>query len=117
MKAIRPALQNRELLPHQLYQMLVLEIPRGANDHVVGDKETAIVIEQELMLESPYCLFCAKDRLAKRVILPEILGEDLVHEVIGIVLVHLDFFEDDAPFASDFLFVENRVQNDVADDV
>ena len=50
-------------------------------------------------------------------VFPEILGEDFVDEVVGIVLVHLDFFEDDAALAADVAGVENRVQHQVAENV
>ena len=50
-------------------------------------------------------------------ILPEILGEDLVDEVVGIVLVHLDFFHDDAAFASDVSGIKNRVENQIAQNI
>src|SRR6266404_1209923 len=50
-------------------------------------------------------------------VLPEILSEDLMDEVIGIVLIHLDFFQDDATLASDVLGIENRIQHQVAEHV
>ena len=37
----------------------------------------------------------------KRMVLPEILGEQLVDQVVGRVLDHLDLFEDDLLFALD----------------
>ncbi len=34
-------------------------------------------------------------------VFPEVLGEDFVDEVVGIVLVHLDLFQNDAALAGD----------------
>jgi hypothetical protein len=46
-------------------------------------------------------------------IFPEILGEDFVDEVIGIVFVHFDFFEDHAAFAGDVIGGECGMQDEV----
>jgi hypothetical protein len=45
--------------------------------------------------------------LPSGVVFPEILGEDLVDEVVGIVLIHFDFFENDAALAGDIVLIEN----------
>ena len=50
-------------------------------------------------------------------VLEEVLGEDLVHQVVGIVLVHLDLFQDDAALARDLLGVEDRMQHHVAENI
>ena len=39
--------------------------------------------------------FCAEDRTPERMIGPERGHEDLVHQIVGSVLDHLDFLEDD----------------------
>ena len=48
---------------------------------------------------------------------PEILGEELVDQILGIVLSHANFFEDDGFFAVDFVFGEFRIQNHVREHV
>ena len=55
--------------------------------------------------------------MPERMVFPEILGEDFVDQVVGIVLVHLDLFEDDAALAADVLGIEDRVQHQVAEHV
>src|SRR4029077_3561024 len=50
-------------------------------------------------------------------ILPEVLREDLVDEVVGVVLIHLDFFHDHAALASDVGAIEYWIQYQVAEDV
>ena len=50
-------------------------------------------------------------------VLPEILGENLVHQVVGIVLVHLDLFEDYAALTHDVIVVEDRVQHQVGENI
>ena len=46
-------------------------------------------------------------------VFPETLGENLVHQVVGVVLVHLDLFENHATLARDVFVVENGVQHQV----
>ena len=38
-------------------------------------------------------------------------------EVVGIVLIHLDLFQDHAFFPRDVLGIENRVQHQIAEDI
>ena len=40
-------------------------------------------------------------------IFPEVLSKDFVDEVVGIVLVHLDLFQNDAALAQDVFIVED----------
>ena len=48
---------------------------------------------------------------------PERLGEELVHEIVGRVLDHLDLFEDDLLLALDVVGREHRVRHEVGEDV
>ena len=50
-------------------------------------------------------------------IFPEILGKDLVDEVIGIILVHLDLFEDHAALAGNVVCRECGVQHQVGENL
>ena len=50
-------------------------------------------------------------------VLEEVLGKQLVNEVVGIVLVHLDFFQNHAALAGDLAGREHRIQHHVAQDV
>ena len=46
-------------------------------------------------------------------ILPEVLGKDLVYQVVRIIFVHLDLFENDAALANDVFVCKDRVKNEV----
>ena len=72
---------------------------------------------QRVLLEAADGFAGAEDGLAERVALPEILHEDFVDQRVGIVLVHLDFFEDHAALAGDFFGGEDGVQHEVGEDV
>ncbi len=55
--------------------------------------------------------------MAERVVFPESLGEDFVDEIVGVVLVHLDLFEDDAALAGDFIAGEDGVEHEVGEHI
>jgi hypothetical protein len=55
-----------------------------------------------------------EDRPAERVPGPQRLGEQVVHEVVGRVLVHVDLLEDHLPLALEVLPVEDRALEHVA---
>jgi hypothetical protein len=50
-------------------------------------------------------------------IFPEVLGEQFVHEDVGIIFVNFDFFEDDAAFAFDLSCSEGGIEDEVGEDV
>ena len=50
-------------------------------------------------------------------IFPEILGKDFVDEVIGIVFVHFNFFEDDAAFSGNVFGGEGGMQDEVGENL
>ena len=50
-------------------------------------------------------------------ICPEVLGEQLVDEIVRRVLDHLDLFEDDLLLALDVVCAERRTHDDVGEDV
>ena len=75
------------------------------------------MIAQTLLGDRLDAVLRAENWPAERVPLPERLREDLVHEVVGRVLDHLDFFEDDLLFALDVDLVKGGSQDDVRQDV
>src|ERR1700734_2931026 len=89
----------------------------GGKDHVAGLEALLEEADEGVLLEAANGFASAEDRLAEGVTLPEVLGKDFVDEGIGTVLVHFDFFEDDAALAGDFLGGEDRVEDEVGEDV
>src|SRR4029077_14223950 len=73
--------------------------------------------EDGVLVELANGLLGAQYGLAEWVVFPEILREYLMDEVVRIVFVHLDLFEDHAFFASDVFGFEYRIQDNVAEDV
>ncbi len=82
-----------------------------------GAKRCAYASTTDGPLEALHGFFGAQDRLAERMILPEILGKDFVDEIVGIIFVHLDLFDDHAAFADDVGGIEDGIQNQVAQNI
>jgi hypothetical protein len=71
----------------------VIQVASCSNDDVSRLDVATVVMLQQRLVEPADRILCPQNRLSQRMILLEILGEDLMDEVIGIVLIHLDLFE------------------------
>ena len=96
---------------------VVVEVAGGGEDHVARGEAAGVVVEDDLLVEAGDGLDGAEDGAAEGVALPEVLGEGLVDEVVGVVLVHLDLFEDDALLAGDVVGGEGGVEDEVGEKV
>ena len=102
-ESVLRGLQVFEVFDYQIDELVVVEVSGGGYDDVAGGEAVSIGLEHGRALEFLHRFFGSEDRLAERMIFPEILGEDFVDEVVGIVFVHFDLFEDHAAFAGDVL--------------
>ena len=96
---------------------VVVEVAGGGEDHVARGEAAGVVVEDDLLGEAGDGLGGAEDGAAEGVALPEVLGEGLVDEVVGVVLVHLDLFEDDALLAGEVVGGEGGVEDEVGEEV
>src|SRR6266704_3264523 len=116
-EAVAHWLHVPEVFANQVHELLVLQMAGGADDQIAWSEALLVEIEYRLAFKFLNCILRSKDRLAERVIFPEILRENFVDEIIGVVLVHLDFFENHTAFAADVLNVKDRIQHQVAEPV
>ena len=106
-----------ESLLHQLADAIVFEIADGGHDQVRRGVRVAKIIAEEVDVERFDRFTRAENRPPQRVVFPEALREELVDEVVGRVLDHLDLFDDDFLLALDVLGAERRVADDIGEDV
>jgi hypothetical protein len=106
-----------EVFDYQVDELVMIEMSGGSYDDVAGGEAVGVGVEHGLALEFLYGFFCAQDGLAQRVIFPEVLSEDFVDEVVGVILVHLDLFEDYAALASDVLGGECGMQDEIGENL
>src|SRR5208283_4039860 len=117
MEAILRGLEVLEVLDHEIDEMVVVEMSGGGYDDVARGEAVGVGFEHSLALELLHGFFGSQDRLAQGVVLPEIMSEDFVDEVVGIVLVHFDLFEDDAAFAGYVLGGECGMKHQVGENL
>src|SRR5208282_3638235 len=86
-------LQVLKMLHHEIDELIVIQMPGSSDYDVAGSETVRISIEHGLALEFLYRFFRSQDRLAERMIFPEILRENFMDEIIRVVFVHLDLFE------------------------
>ena len=103
--------------PTRCINWLVGEIAGGGDDDVIRGVPLAEPVVQSGALEGIDRFARAENGFAEGVAAPEIFGEELVNEVLGIVAGHFDFFEDHGFFARDFIGRKGRSENHVGDDV
>ncbi len=95
----------------------MLEIAGRRNNDILRGVRTFEVIGQPALINRLDAFLRAENRTAERVAFPEGLREDFVHEIVGRILDHLDFFDDDLLFALDVDLVKCRPQDDVRQNV
>ena len=110
----------RRVLERALEQFLhapVFEIADGDDDEVRRDVGLREICLQRLLVERADALRRAEDRTAERMVAPEAFREDLVDQIVGRVLDHLDLFEDHLLLALDVFFGEQRIADQIGEDV
>jgi hypothetical protein len=100
-----------------VHQPGVLQIPRGRNDDVVRRIPRVKAFEKRVPRKLRHRFGRAQNRQAQGMSAPEILREHFVDHAFGIVLVHLDLFEDYLLFLGDVRFIEPWTQHQVGEHV
>ena len=101
----------------QRADLRMLEVADRGDDEVRRDVGVGEVAAQRGLIEGRHRVGLTENRPAERVIGPEPAGEQLVDEVVGRVLDHLDLFEDDLLLALDLGGVEGRRGDQVREHV
>src|ERR1043166_6356181 len=84
-----------------------------ADDDVARHKTLTVKFTYWCRCESFYSFFRPQDRPSQCMVFPEILGKDFVDEVIRIVLIHFDFFENNSALTFDILGLEDGTKHQV----
>ena len=109
--------ERGEFFGDGLDELVVVELSGGGEDHVAATEALAVVAEEGVLVEGGDGFRGAEDGLAEGLVFPEVLGEELVDEDVGVVFVDFDFLEDDAALALDVGMGEGGVEDQVGEDV
>ena len=91
--------------------------PAAVMTVLFGAYHDAKTFEQRVARKLRHRFRSAQNRQPQRMPAPEILREQFVDQVFGIVLVHLDLFEDHLFFLGDVRVVKSRAQHQVGEHV
>ena len=116
-KGIRVRVEGTEAARDLFDERVVLEITSGGEDHGLCGEAAGMLVKKNLSREAGDRLGGAEDRPAERVSLPELLGEDLVDEVVRVILVHLDLFKDDTLLAGDVFSGEGGMEDEIRENI
>src|SRR5208282_1502492 len=98
-------------------KVLVVEVTGSADDEIAGSEVVTVEAGDHGALESLDRVARAQDRQPEGMILPETLSKDFVDQVIGIILIHFYFFENDAALASDVPGIEDGMQDEIGEHI
>ena len=117
MEAVLHRLHVLKVLSDEFHKFFVFQVSGGRNDQVARHKPLLVKVQHRVPFKLPHRFFGAQDGLAEGMILPEVLGEDFMDQIVGTVFIHLDFFEDHAALPAYVFGAENRVTNQVTENV
>ena len=95
----------------------VFEVADGDDDEIARDVRIGKVASDGFGVERRHAVGRAQYRPPERMPAPETFGKELVDEIVGRVLDHLDLFEDDLLLALDLLGREGRPGDEVGQQI
>ncbi len=108
-----PRAKTGEFLRDCLDELVVFQIAGCGEDHVAAEETATVIVDELSLIEFPHRRCGPENRLAQRMVFPEVLREQLVHQDVGIVFVDLDLFKNHAAFAFDVARGKGGVQHQV----
>ena len=106
-----------ELALDEVQNFFVRYVSRGGDDEMIGGKPIAEALDEMFAVESANGFRGAENGTAKRMLGPKAARKNVVKEILGVVHVHLDFFEDDLAFLAYVVGIELGTENEIGDDV
>src|ERR1700732_352613 len=98
-------------------KVLVVEVTGSTDNEIAGREVVSIEAGHDGPLEFFYGVARAQDRQTESMVLPETLGEDFVDEVVGIILIHFYFFQDDTALARNIAAIEDGMKDKITEDI
>ena len=95
----------------------MVELSGGGEDHVAAAEALSVVAEESVLVEGGDGFGGAENGLAEGLVFPEVLGEELVDEDVGVVFVDFDLLKDDATLTLNVWVSEGGVEDQVGEDV
>src|SRR6476646_10832243 len=84
---------------------------------MIGSEPVAEALDEVFAVKAADGFRCAENGTAKRMLGPKAARENVMKEILRIVQIHLDFFEDDLAFFSYVVGIEFGTKHEIGDDV
>ena len=111
------SIEALEARVEELHDAIVGDVARDRDDDPARHVLLGEVAERRLAIVPGDRLTAAQDRAAQGVPGPDLPCEQIVDDVVGRVLDHLDLLQDDRFLALQLVGVEERVQEDVGQEI
>src|ERR1051325_10961604 len=99
------------MFSHELHKLFMLQMASRADNDVARYKALRIKFAYWNRSEALDGFLRSQNRPAQSMVLPKILSKDFVDEVIRIVLIHFDFFENHTAFTFNVFWLEDRMEH------
>ena len=84
----------------------MVEVPGGTDQQALAGVPALHEVDEGVPIERPHRLFRAEDGAAQGMVLPEGLIEQIMDQVVGRILHHVDFLQNDPPLLFDLIQIE-----------
>jgi len=109
--------QMAEFLLHQFENLLVGDVAGGGYEEVASSEPILETGAKTFAVKLADGLRSTKDRTAEGMLRPKAASEDIVEEILGIVEIHLDLFENDLALFLDVVGIELGPENQIRQDI
>src|SRR6202051_5098345 len=110
-------LEMAKFASYQVEDLFMGHIAGSGHDEVIWSKPRGKARFQHLTSKVFYRFGSAQYRASQRVFRPKPASENFVQKILGVVHVHLDFFQDDLLFLGDIFGIKIGTQDQIGDNV
>ncbi len=105
------------MLQGQVQDVAVVQVARGRNHQLIRGVVLTEKTRHPVPVQAADRPSRSQDRSAQRLVPPEVLGEDLANQIVRIVFLHLDLFQNHAAFPLHLIGIEPRVEDQIRKNV
>src|SRR3974390_835739 len=106
-----------EFFLDKFQNLLVGDVAGGGDEKMAGGEPILEALVEALAIEFADGFRSAENRAAQGMIGPKATREDVVEEVLGIIEIHLDLFEDDLALFLHVIGIELGPENEVGKNI
>ncbi len=110
---LRPAGQSFKVLGCQVDNPRMLQPARRGNHNILRNVNIPVIAVERVAIKAFDGRLATKNGPSQRMVAPEVADERLVHQVLRVIHLHLQLFQNDALLLLNFFRLKQRVQHQV----